>query len=154
MSKRKLHSSADQRFELSEDSFHQVIHGKYRLRILWNLKDGPRRFGEIKKRLNHGAAGTKGVAPRVLSRVLKALTEVGLVRRRAYDTVPPRVEYSLTPLGRTLLPIISRLHDWGIRHVLPQSALGIDPFASLTTESHSDFTRSRISPGEQVPAGK
>jgi len=58
----------------------------------------------------------KEIAPRVLSRELRSLTSLGLVHRRPYNVVPPRVEYRLTALGRTLLPVIADLLEWGKRH--------------------------------------
>ena len=143
MSTRSVHMSLDEKFEVFDNGFQQLVHGKYKLRILWHLQCGPRRFGEIKKGLNTGTLGTKGVAPRVLSRELKVLAGIGLVRRRAYNVVPPRVEYSLTPLGRTLLPIISRLRDWGIRHALPQPAKRTYQSVSQMTEPFSGSARAR-----------
>ena len=56
-------------------AFQAMISGKYKIRILWDLKDGPRRYSEIRTGLLTGAAGTREIAPRVLSRELKALAE-------------------------------------------------------------------------------
>lgn len=98
--------------------FQAMISGKYKLRILWALKDGPQRYGEVKKGLLIGSVGSREIAPRVLSRELKALAEHGLIRRKEYRVVPPKVEYRLTPLGRSLLPLIGRMHDWGVRHLV------------------------------------
>jgi DNA-binding HxlR family transcriptional regulator len=103
----------------------EMMRGKYRLRILWDLRSGSRRFGEIRKGLRLEASDTSGVAPRVLSRELKSLVELELVHRRAYDLIPPRVEYRLTPLGRSLLPVISTILEWGARH--PSAAAIIRP---------------------------
>jgi len=106
----------------------QIIRSKYKLRILWDLQHGSRRFGEIRKRLSLGAE-TKEVAPRVLSRELKCLVELGLLHRKAYEVVPPRVEYRLTPVGRSLLPVIWKIVEWGTRHpscrATPKSASAI-----------------------------
>jgi len=99
-----------------EDGLPQVVQGKYKLRILWHLQDGCRRFGELRKELTRESVGTNGIAPRVLSRELKSLTELGLIHRRAYDVVPPKVEYRLTACGRSLLPVISKMREWGVRH--------------------------------------
>ena len=68
-----------------------MISGKYKIRILWDLKDGPRRYSEIRTGLLRGADGTAEIAPRVLSRELKALTESGLIARKDYGLVPPKV---------------------------------------------------------------
>src|ERR1700693_2021198 len=63
-------------------AFQKMISGKYKLRIVWDLKDGPKRYGAIRTGLLRGSSGTAEIAPRVLSRELKALTESGLIDRR------------------------------------------------------------------------
>src|ERR1700687_5911560 len=93
------------RFECPVDGFQQMINGKYKHRILWVLKLGPRRYGEIKKGLLRDISGSQQIAPRVLSRELKTLATFGLIERTDYRVVPPKVEYSLTPIGQGLLPI-------------------------------------------------
>ena len=98
-------------------AFQQMISGKYKLRILWDLKDGPRRYGEIRSGLLRGSEESKEIAPRVLSRELKALAQSGLIERRDYGIVPPKVEYSLTRKGRSFVPVISAIRDWGARHL-------------------------------------
>src|SRR5712692_1772280 len=70
---------ARKRFECPIDGFQQIMSGKYKLRILWDLQHGPRRYGEIKKGLLRGASGSQEIAPRVLSRELKALAALGLI---------------------------------------------------------------------------
>lgn len=94
----------------------EIIGGKHKLKIVWDLQNGSRRFGEIRKRLSLGAPNAKEVAPRVLSRELKALTALGLIHRKAYNLIPPRVEYRLTSLGQSLLPVIASILEWGKRH--------------------------------------
>lgn len=111
------------RLTFPEDGLPGIIHGKYKLRIIWYLQDGPVRFGELRKELAKGSAATKEIAPRVLSRELKSLADLGLIQRRAYDVVPPRVEYQLTTLGRTVLPVISKILEWGTRHLFRRDAL-------------------------------
>lgn len=98
-------------------AFQKMISGKYKLRIVWDLKDGPRRYGEIRTGLLRGAAGTTEIAPRVLSRELKALTESGLIERRDYGVVPPKVEYRLTRKGKSFVSVISAIRNWGARHL-------------------------------------
>ena len=98
-------------------AFQKMISGKYKLRIVWDLKDGPLRYGEIRSGLLRGAAGTGEIAPRVLSRELKALTSTGLVDRKDYGVVPPKVEYRLTPKGRSFVPVIAAIRKWGARHL-------------------------------------
>jgi DNA-binding HxlR family transcriptional regulator len=98
-------------------AFQKMISGKYKLRILWDLQDGPLRYGEIRSGLLRGAPGTREIAPRVLSRELKALAHSGLVARKDYGVLPPKVEYRLTPLGRSFVPVIGEIRKWGARHL-------------------------------------
>ena len=97
-------------------AFQKMISGKYKLRILWDLKDGARRYGEIRRGLLRGIDGRE-IAPRVLSRELKALTQNGLIERRDYGVVPPKVEYRLTRKGASFIPVIAAIRDWGARHL-------------------------------------
>jgi DNA-binding HxlR family transcriptional regulator len=98
-------------------AFQKVISGKYKLRIVWDLQDGPKRYGEIRTGLLRGAIGSAEIAPRVLSRELKALTETGLIERKDFGEVPPKVEYRLTRKGKSFVPVISAIRDWGSRHL-------------------------------------
>ena len=99
-------------------AFQRMVSGKYKIRIVWDLKDGPRRYGEIRSGLLRGAVGSRAIAPRVLSRELKALALYGLVARKDYGTVPPKVEYRLTPAGRSFLPVVDAIRRWGHRHLV------------------------------------
>ena len=98
-------------------AFQKMISGKYKLRIVWDLKDGPLRYGQIRSGLLRGSDTTREIAPRVLSRELKALTQTGLLDRRDYGVVPPKVEYRLTAKGRSFVPVISAIRAWGTRHL-------------------------------------
>ena len=98
-------------------AFQKMISGKYKLRIVWDLQDGPKRYGEIRTGLLRGADGSSEITPRVLSRELKALTASGLIDRRDYGVVPPKVEYRLTRKGKSFVPVISEIRDWGTRHL-------------------------------------
>ena len=98
-------------------AFQRLISGKYKLRIVWDLKDGPRRYGEIRTGLLRGIDGSGEIAPRVLSRELKALTESGLIERKDFGVVPPKVEYRLTRKGRSFVPVIAVIREWGHRHL-------------------------------------
>jgi DNA-binding HxlR family transcriptional regulator len=84
-------------------AFQKMISGKYKLRIVWDLQDGPKRYGEIRAGL--------------LSRELKALTEAGLLDRKDYGVVPPKVEYRLTRKGKSFIPVIAAIRNWGARHL-------------------------------------
>ena len=107
-------------------AFQKMISGKYKLRIIWDLKDGPRRYGEIRTGLLRGSDGSAEIAPRVLSRELKALTETGLIDRRDYGVVPPKVEYCLTRKGRSFVPVIAAIRDWGARHLAQANAADME----------------------------
>jgi DNA-binding HxlR family transcriptional regulator len=120
-----------QRFACPVAGFQQIINGKYKLRILWDLQNGPLRYGEIRKGLS-GTISAKDITPRVLSRELKALTEMGLLHRKAHNTVPPKVEYALSAEAQTLIPVIAVMHKWGVGHLVRRSVLrkmGIIPGA-------------------------
>ena len=97
--------------------FQKLISGKYKLRIVWDLKDGPRRYGEIRTGLLRGMDGSAEIAPRVLSRELKALTESGLIDRKDYGVVPPKVEYRLTRKGKSFVPVVAAIREWGERNL-------------------------------------
>lgn len=86
-----------------------VIGGKWKLLILWQCREGPRRFGELKRLL-------RGVSEKVLIQQLRQMEVDGIIRRKAYHEVPPKVEYSLTPFGVSLGEALVPLCDWGERH--------------------------------------
>ncbi|SDO11374.1 helix-turn-helix domain-containing protein [Afipia sp. GAS231] len=103
-------------------AFQKLISGKYKLRIVWDLKDGPLRYGEIRSGLLRGMVGSAEIAPRVLSRELKALTGSGLIDRKDFGVVPPKVEYRLTRKGKTFVPVVAAIKDWGTRHLAETNA--------------------------------
>jgi len=92
--------------------FSRMAGGKYKLRILWELTDGPSRYGKIRRSVVVACQG-KPVTPRVLSRELKDLEQRGLIHRTQYPVVPPKVEYRLTDLGAGLIPIVRQIIKWG-----------------------------------------
>ena len=114
-------ASARKRFGCPVDGFQQIMSGKYKLRIIWDLQNGPLRYGEIKKGLLRGASGSGNIAPRVLSRELKSLAALGLIERTEYQVVPPKVEYSLTDVGQSLIPVISVMNQWGVTYLLRET---------------------------------
>lgn len=83
-----------------------LIGDKWKVLILRDLLPGTKRFGELKKSIG-------GVSQKVLTAQLRDMEENGLVSRKVYPEVPPRVEYSLTELGRSLKPILDAMQDWG-----------------------------------------
>lgn len=89
----------------------QVIGGKWNLPILACLSEGEGiRYNELKRRL-HGITGT------TLTNCLKELIENGIVHREQYNEIPPRVEYSLTPSGSELVPLIKAIVNWGEKNI-------------------------------------
>ena len=87
----------------------KVIGGKWKVLILWHLQD-PTRFGELKRSVN-------GISEKVLIHELRELEADGIVNRHDFQEVPPRVEYSLTPFGKSLLKALGPLCDWGKKHM-------------------------------------
>lgn len=83
-----------------------IIGGKWTLLILRDLFEGTKRFGELRKSL-------EGVSPKTLSERLQYLEKEGIIERRIYAEVPPKVEYSLTERGKTLRPILLSMKHWG-----------------------------------------
>lgn len=83
-----------------------LIGDKWKVLILRDLLPGTKRFGELKKSIG-------GVSQKVLTAQLRNMEESGLVNRKVYPEVPPRVEYSLTELGHSLQPILDSMRDWG-----------------------------------------
>jgi len=100
------------------DSFQHIISGKYKLRIIWDLQEGPKRYNQIKSGLLRGKIGSEEIAARVLSRELKALAELGFINRKDYHVIPPKVEYTLTEVGQSLIPVIVTMHKWATRHLI------------------------------------
>ena len=84
----------------------QLIGNKWKLLIIRNLLDRPQRFTELKK-------GVPGISQKVLTDNLRAMEGDGIVSREVFAEVPPRVIYSLTDIGQSLLPIIDAMADWG-----------------------------------------
>lgn len=87
-----------------------VIGGKWKVVILYWLQEETLRFGVLKKRI-------PGVSERMLTQQLRELEEHGIIHRKVYAEVPPKVEYSLTEYGRTLRPITDLMCAWGQRHL-------------------------------------
>jgi DNA-binding HxlR family transcriptional regulator len=92
--------------------FNALVGGKYKLRILWELRDGPRRYSAIQQALG-AAMGGRAITPRVLSRELRELCASGLTARKQYPVIPPRVEYRLSERGRAMLGVLNAICRWG-----------------------------------------
>src|SRR6187397_2745747 len=83
----------------------EVIGGRWKVLILQELFGGTRRFSELHRALS-------GVSHRTLTQQLRELESHGIVRRKVHRKIPPKVEYSLTPVGETLKPVIAVMHEW------------------------------------------
>ena len=86
-----------------------VVGGKYKAQIVYELMQGTKRYNEIQRALPQAT-------PRMLSKQLKELETDGVISRTLYPVVPPKTEYSLTELGQTLAPIVDALCRWGERY--------------------------------------
>ena len=84
----------------------ELIGGKYKALILWHLSQGILRFSELRQVI-------KGATPKMLTQQLRELEAQELIHREVFPVVPPRVEYSLTDTGRSLMPILTAMRDWG-----------------------------------------
>ena len=87
----------------------ELIGGKWKPLILFWLKEGTLRFGQLRQRMPE-------VSQKVLTQQLRELEQGGIIRRDVFAEVPPRVEYSLSPLGQSLIPHLQSLHDWVLEH--------------------------------------
>jgi len=87
-----------------------VIGGKWKPLILWALGDNVLRFNELQKAL-------PGVNTKMLTKQLRELEEDGVITRKVYPEVPPRVEYAITDFGKTLIPILQALCNWGAEYL-------------------------------------
>ena len=88
-----------------------VVGGRWKIFILMRLMEKTRRFAELQRAIN--ARVTGNITPKVLTHELKQLEADGLIHRKVYAEVPPRVEYSVTPLGQSLQPVVVALRCWG-----------------------------------------
>ena len=89
----------------------QLIGGRWKTIILYCLTFGTKRFGEIAVRI-------PDISRKVLTEQLKELEADGLIMRKQYKEIPPRVEYSLTVMGKSLSPVIQELEKWGMSNLL------------------------------------
>ena len=83
-----------------------LVGGKYKALILWKLMSGAMRFSELRR-------AVPGATPKMLTQQLRELEHDGLVHREIFPVVPPRVEYSLTPFGQTIRPVLQSMYAWG-----------------------------------------
>lgn len=83
----------------------ELIGGKYKALILWHLSEGKLRFSELRRVIS--------ATPKMLTQQLRELEAQQLINREVYAVIPPKVEYSLTETGKSLMPILVAMRDWG-----------------------------------------
>ncbi len=91
------------------DLIGEVLYGKWKIRLLWFIHEGYKRPSKLQRKIPEASR-------RVLNIQLKELEEHELIMKKIYPVVPPKVEYSLTEFGETLIPVISLLGQWGDEH--------------------------------------
>lgn len=88
----------------------ELIGGKYKALILWHLSSGKLRFSQLKSCIPKAT-------PKMLTQQLRELEQQKLIHREVYPVIPPKVEYSLTETGRSLMPILVAMRDWGAQYL-------------------------------------
>ena len=86
-----------------------LIGGKYKALILWHLSEGKLRFSELRKVIT--------ATPKMLTQQLRELESQKLINREVFPVIPPKVEYSLTETGKSLMPILVAMRDWGANYL-------------------------------------
>lgn len=118
--------TGDKVFNCEKELTLNIIGGKWKMLIMWHLgKTGTKRFGELKTLI-------PGITQRMLTNQLRELEEDEIVHREVYPVVPPKVEYSLTKNGESLMPILDAMYEWGknyIDTVLQEDVEIKEPFA-------------------------
>lgn len=85
----------------------KILSGKWKVLILCSLSQGTKRFGELRREI-------PDVTQRMLTNQLRELEDDQIIERKVFAEVPPKVEYSLTPIGKTLKPVLDQLKKWGV----------------------------------------
>ena len=107
----------------------EMIGGKYKALILWHLSEGALRFSQLRRHIS-------GATAKMLTQQLRELEAQELVHREVYPVIPPHVEYSLTELGKSLLPILVAMRNWGADYLRTKNLetqcfmMGKDPISS------------------------
>lgn len=104
-----------------------LIGGKWKALILWNLGQDTLRFSELKKLLPK-------ITQKMLTQQLRELETSGLVKRFIYRQVPPKVEYSLTPEGKSLIPILDTLCQWGAEYANNAEKIEVDANTEVVSQ--------------------
>jgi DNA-binding HxlR family transcriptional regulator len=122
----------------------EIISGKWTLLVIRDLADGCSRFCELERSLG-------GISPRTLSLRLRALEAEGIVQRRTYPEVPPRVEYRLTVKGRALVPLIEQMRHYGQEWLMNGNG-GAGEASAAAGERHTKPIASEPMPSGVGPA--
>lgn len=104
-----------------------LIAGKWKLLIMWHLRNKTRRFGELQRKIPN-------ITQKMLTQQLRELEEDRLVHREVYAVVPPKVEYSLTPFGESMKPILDMMLVWGHEYALKHGEVSYDLDWSIEAE--------------------
>lgn len=88
----------------------QILGGKWKILVIFHLSSGTKRFNELRRLIPNATQ-------RMLTRQLRELEHNGIVKRKVYPEIPPKVEYDLTELGVSLNPVLDVLHKWGSDHI-------------------------------------
>ena len=91
----------------------ELIGGKYKTLILWHLSDKKLRFSQLRREIS-------GITPKMLTQQLRELETHALIHREVFPIIPPKVEYSLTDLGQSLMPLLVAMRDWGSSYLRTQ----------------------------------
>ena len=110
----------------------ELIGGKYKALILWHLSEKKLRFSELKK-------AVKNATPKMLTQQLRELEMHQLIHREVFPVIPPKVEYSLTETGRSLLPILVAMRDWGAEYLRKKN---MEPCCFMMTSDPVPHTNS------------
>ncbi len=106
----------DEKFSCPVQIAVETLGGKWKIYIVYNLLLGKKRFGELKKLLH-------GITQKMLTQQLRELEAAGIVKREIYPEIPPKVEYSVTELGKTLGPVFEVLCKWGVEYLKKKKEL-------------------------------
>ena len=100
----------DKEYKCAIDISQDIFNDNWKLKIIWHLLDGEKRYKELNQEV-------KNITQKTLTVKLRELEEKQLIKRESFPEIPPRVVYSLTPIGEKLRPILNTMFDWGIDYV-------------------------------------
>lgn len=110
----------------------ELIGGKYKALILWHLSTGELRFSKLSNAIPNAT-------PKMLTQQLRELEDHGLVHRQVFPVVPPKVVYSLTPRGESLMPVLTAMRDWGVGYLASQNLTSTCFMLDKTNSPNNDL---------------